>query len=383
MFNPTAQEPPHKKREEEEALLSSIPDAVALSIFARVSRLDHAALSLVSPRYRSLVVSPDLYTTRSLMGCTEMSLYVCLSSPPPGPVTTRWLICRLGKPRDAKNMTTNRLCLLPSSPSQPSESSVVVLEWGIYVIGGKINGKNTSSVLVLDCRTHKWHQVSSMGVARASAAAGVVDGKIYVSGGCKDMDSWDPKTQSWNILPSPGWNQSHDLIRGSVVVDDNLYAVNKGGNSVYYSPNEGELLYCCDTMGYLFWCEAEKLKCHESEGMVWTKVKGLKTLRRNVSGYDSRSRTVPFDGEIEELPTSYTFEAGVSKLSNFGGNIVVFWDIVVVGLNEGLEIWCAEISLERREPGEIWGKIEWSEAVMTTDPLLYSPEVLHSVSVNI
>ncbi|XP_010423607.1 PREDICTED: putative F-box/kelch-repeat protein At3g24610 [Camelina sativa] len=294
------------------------------------------------------------------MGCTDMSLYVCLSSPPPGPVTTRWLICRLGRPRDAKNMTTNRLYLLPSSPSQPSESSVVVLEWGIYVIGGKINGKNTSNVLVLDCRTHKWHQVSSMGVARASAAAGVVDGKIYVFGGCKDMDSWaevfDPKTQSWNILPSPSWNQSHDLIRGSVVVDEKVYAVSKGGNSVYYSPNEGkwgkgncdsflinkkfclicELLYCCDTMGCLFWCEAEKLKCHESEGMVWTKVKGLKTLQMNVSGYYSRFRTVPFDGEIEELPTSYTFEAGVSKLSNFGGNIVVFWDIVVLVL---MRVW--------------------------------------------
>ncbi|KAL0800788.1 hypothetical protein Bca101_055963 [Brassica carinata] len=114
--------PPHKKRRNEEAsrLWSSLPDAVALSIVARLTRLDHAALSLVSKRHRSLVASPELCSTRSLIGCTEATLYVCLNIMP------------------------------DTNPS-----------WFILTL-------------------------PSMKMARASASANVIDGKIYVFGGCGD-----------------------------------------------------------------------------------------------------------------------------------------------------------------------------------------------------
>ncbi|KAL1200217.1 putative F-box/kelch-repeat protein [Cardamine amara subsp. amara] len=54
------------------------------------------------------------------------------------------------------------------------------------------------------------------------------------------------------------------------------------------------------------------------------------------------------------------------KLSSSGSNMLLFWDVLG---REKLEIWCAEISLERRrELGQIWGNIEWSEAIITLDP---------------
>lgn len=31
------------------------------------------------------------------------------------------------------------------------------------------------------------------------------------------------------------------------------------------------------------------------------------------------------------------------------------------------KLWCAEISLERRQGGEVWGKVEWSDQVMVVD----------------
>lgn len=181
-------EPPYKKRKEESSLLWPLPDDVALSCLARVPRSDHAALSLLSKSYRSLVASPELYKIRSLMGRTETDVYVCLRIPQP-----RRYILR-----------SSNLIPIPSFPSQPREgSSVVALDSGIYVIGGLIKGNPTCDVLLLDCGTHTWRHAPSMGVARACAAAAVIDGKIYVVGGCqvnKYSLSWgevfEPKTQT-------------------------------------------------------------------------------------------------------------------------------------------------------------------------------------------
>ncbi|CAF1738898.1 BnaC09g22030D [Brassica napus] len=49
-----------------------------------------------------------------------------------------------------------------------------------------------------------------MKVARKNPVAGIVDGKIYVMGGCKadETKNWaevfDPNTQTWESLPDPG-----------------------------------------------------------------------------------------------------------------------------------------------------------------------------------
>ncbi|CAF2183936.1 unnamed protein product [Brassica napus] len=152
--------PPQKKRRNEKASPRwwwSLPDAVALSIVARLTRLDHAALSLVSKRHRSLVASPELCRARSLIGCTEASLYVCLNiMPDPNP---SWFV-----------LTRNRqLRQIPSNPYQPlrsSSSSFLVVDWGIYVIGGIVNGNPTRDVWFLDCYSHTWHPVPSMKIAR-------------------------------------------------------------------------------------------------------------------------------------------------------------------------------------------------------------------------
>ncbi|KAF3594240.1 hypothetical protein DY000_02027524 [Brassica cretica] len=54
------------------------------------------------------------------------------------------------------------------------------------------------------------------------------------------------------------------------------------------------------------------------------------------------------------------------KLSNSGPNLLIFWDVLAP---HKLEIWCAEISLERRkETCEIRGNIVWPQVVITLDP---------------
>ena len=120
---------------------------------------------------------------------------------------------------------------------------MVVLDCSIYVIGGLIKGEQrTSDVWRLDCRTHVWHPVPSMGAARAYGAAGVVDGKIYVFGGCDVHGNYgevfDRETQTWNPLPPMPKRKKH--IHSSMVRDQKVYALDEKERTFYYSPREGK-----------------------------------------------------------------------------------------------------------------------------------------------
>ena len=57
---------------------SSLPHDVVLNCLARVSRSYSPILSLVSKSFRTLMTSPELHATRTLIGKTEDCLYVCL-----------------------------------------------------------------------------------------------------------------------------------------------------------------------------------------------------------------------------------------------------------------------------------------------------------------
>ena len=127
MYKYAPEVPPQSKRKktmnEASPSWSGLPDSVAVSCMARVSRLDQTALSLVSKKYRSLVTSPELCSTRSLIGCTEPSFFVCLRILPDP--TPRWFVLT----------GSRRLRPVPSHPYQaPESSSFVVVNWGIYVM---------------------------------------------------------------------------------------------------------------------------------------------------------------------------------------------------------------------------------------------------------
>ncbi|ESQ38628.1 hypothetical protein EUTSA_v10028916mg [Eutrema salsugineum] len=196
-------------------LWSLLPDAVAVNCLAHASRLDLAALAVASKCHRSLVASPDLWDLRWRMGCRETYFYVCLRIIPDP--TPQWFILN-------RNRRLGPIPI-PWNPYQAQESSsFVVVDRGIYIIGGLINGNLTSDVFFLDYFFHTWRRVPSMKMARACASASLVDGKIYVLGGCgEDADSsnwveiFDPKTQTWGnwFLPKLSYN-----IHQSVVIEE-------------------------------------------------------------------------------------------------------------------------------------------------------------------
>ncbi|KAL0886832.1 hypothetical protein Bca101_010815 [Brassica carinata] len=313
-----------------------------------------AALSMVSKRYHSLVASPDLYKIRSLIGRTETLVYICLRTYK-GVPSVRWYI-----PRRRKTLDASDLILIPSLPSQPLEaSSVVVLDSSIYVIGGLIKGEQrTSYVWRLDCRTRVWHPVPSMAASRAYGAAGVVDGKIYVFGGCDVHDNYgevfDPDTQTWNPLPPmPKRKGGKKHIHSSMVTDHKVYAFDEKERTFYYSPREVE------TELYF---GANRIIDRWEEKRI---MDGRPPLKM-----DKCWRRLRF----ERLHPG-------ARMCSSGGKIVLFWDDTQSGY---LHIWSAEISLERLQGGEIWGNIERSNIVMPAfERFKAHKKVLHSVSVTL
>ncbi|XP_018470107.2 F-box/kelch-repeat protein At4g39560-like [Raphanus sativus] len=372
--------------------LSMLPDEMALSCLARVSRSDHASLSLLSKWHRSVVGSPELYDFRSLLGFTENRIYLCLRIPPDP--NHRWFTL------SPKTPLNRRLVPVRSYFYQPPEASCMVAHGcGIYIMGGRIGGRATSSVLFLDCRSHTWSTLPSMGMARYSAVAGVVDGKIYVLGGCDGWESgkwgevFDPRQQTWDALPMPPPQCDYPLVCESIVIEEEkLVVMNGSGVCLSYKPSDGKwkkgysdisgikrcwhvienVVYCSLSGGRILWCEPSELEWNEK--MEWGEVMGLEALRDTLAA----SKLVNYGGRVSDqweicrrseqmLGTMENDEIFPGhKLSNSGPNMLIFWDVLAP---HKLEIWCAEISLERRKKTcEIIGNIVWSEAVMTLDP---------------
>ncbi|EOA22166.1 hypothetical protein CARUB_v10002734mg [Capsella rubella] len=158
------------------------------------------------------------------------------------------------------------------------------------------------------------------------------------------------------------------------------------------------LIYCLNMKGSIYWCEPDELDLREPDGMMDTKeVKGLGPLKWSLF----RSRVIHFGEHLRHRWEVDKIKHGITpqtkpmfsisheledllpgaRLSNSGGgNIMPFWDIIE---GDHLEIWCAEISLERRQGGDVWGNIEWSNAVMIIDPFLDRYKVLYSASVTL
>ncbi|CDY47742.1 BnaA02g16530D [Brassica napus] len=181
---------------EEVCGLTSLPVDVVTNCLVHVSRFDLAALAMTSKAHRSLATSPSLWDLRWRMKRIEPSYYVCLHIFPDS--VPRWFILHPVK-RQLKP-------LLPLWCTE-SGSSFMVVDWGIFIIGGLVNGKPTSNVTMFDCFEHAWYKIPPMKMARAFASANVIDGKLYVFGGCgDDVDSsnwaevYNPRTYTWDFL---------------------------------------------------------------------------------------------------------------------------------------------------------------------------------------
>ncbi|KAF8097741.1 hypothetical protein N665_0281s0006 [Sinapis alba] len=369
-------EPTQKKKKkipEPPSSFSSLPQEIKETILARVSRWNYPCLSLVSKSFRSVLSSMEIYKTRSQIGVMETCVYVCLKLPnqPCGSWFSLWTnpnkkrTKRRGKTKFKRDSSGNSVVPTPfSSLHSPPLPHYIATTVGseIYIIGGP-DGEPSSSVRILDCRSHTWRYGPNMNVARDDAYTALLDGKIYVMGGCDTdhaystnwIEVFDVRTQSWTALPCFVPNVDDELRHAYFIIvnvcQGKVY-VAANGKDYTYEPEDGtwklvrekssfflansvevwcemdNVLCCCTDLGYLMWSTCE------IEGREWREIKGLGELR-------------------EHLKIGKEF-----GMVNYGGKLLVMWH-PYSDLCMRNKIWYAKICLESRCNGrEVWGKVE-------------------------
>ncbi|CAA7012927.1 unnamed protein product [Microthlaspi erraticum] len=371
-----------KKMEEPSSTLQiltqnpSLPDELLMTCVARTSRLDYPTLSLVSKSFGSLLASPELYKVRSMLGHTDLCLYVCFKSSYESRLFT---LCRkpdqtltlANKEKKKKTSSGYALVRVPLHHS-PGDGSPVLVAVGsdIYNIGSEsYYNEPSSSVSVMDCRFHTWHETTSKRVDRMLLSASVVDRKIYVAGSHKDsleesFEVFDTETQVWETLPIPPEFPPRDLkdfkvLKSKSECFEGKFHVNTHDGVFCYNPKEGRwdksaprmssLCFsepCCEIGNVLYtFCDDGVLIWFDTKVRRWRNLKSLVGLPRLPPGVSGR-------------------------MVDYGGNMVVLWDENLRSSGEKM-IWCAEIALERCENCKIWGKVEWFDHVLTV-PMGYS-----------
>nr|VDC88552.1 unnamed protein product [Brassica oleracea] len=174
------------------SLIPSLPEDVIIDILARVSRWEYPTLSLVSKQFRSLVVLPELYAKRSLLGCTQHCLYIVLYEGENN--LYRWyILCR-------KANGNRSLVRIPSLPPLTSGESSVAVGSKIYVFG---SGIAKTSAYCIDCRSHTVQPLPSMPVPISYTMAGIIKEKIYVMDYVEDCKNiimlFNTKTHMWDL----------------------------------------------------------------------------------------------------------------------------------------------------------------------------------------
>ncbi|XP_010480644.1 PREDICTED: F-box/kelch-repeat protein At5g38670-like [Camelina sativa] len=364
--------PPQSTTTQESSPFASLPYDLLLNCLARVPRLYYLTLSLVSKSFRSLLASSDLYKARSRLGRTETCLYVCFEGPLGSLPGSRWFtLCR--KPDAVLTSKKTRLSSgyvlakvpFPQDPDErvPVFTGLVAVGSNIYSIGPERSLAyefSPTPIYVLDCWSHTWHEAPCLHMNLKELSASVLDQKIYVAGCSKygylnsSVEVFYTTTQTWDPKPIPCSETFQSCYYRTRCLDGKFHVV--GDNEVIaYNSKEGrwdrvgkDIGWHMDTDSY---CEIDnvlysafngKIIWYDTEVSRWRVLKGLVGLP-----------VFPFDYK------------GI-RLADYGGKMVVLWhERYPHGDSLKKTIWCAEITLEKRKCGEIWGEVEWVDHLLT------------------
>ncbi|CAN7061126.1 unnamed protein product, partial [Brassica rapa subsp. trilocularis] len=343
------------RREDEQppeptSLITSLPKDVIFDILTRLPRYEYSTLSLVSKQFRSLVRSPELYERRSLIGVTEPFFYALFYDSQSR--NTRWNILH------RKANGNLRLSLIHSLPAMDDYGSFVAVGSSIYVFGGS-DDHTKYRALKIDCRLHTVEQLPSMPVPMSNPIADIIDGRIYVIGdhyeeSKKVMVVFNTESQLWELVTTKlNIEFGHTCLTRYAVMDGKLYMRDNVQSNVYEPKQCKWEREREERLNFHNWRNAsvvDNILYYYDFDYCWNKLRS----------YDPKQRYWGVvEGLEESLPkTRHSYWTGTASC---GGKLALVFP------NEGWRtsyLRCAEISLEKREEGEIWGKFEWRDQVL-------------------
>lgn len=213
----------------------------------------------------------------------------------------------------------------------------------------------------MDCRSHTWHEAPSMQIVPSNPRTSVLDGKIYVvEGSSKDVGSskylievFDLKTQTWELVESPGAEIRGTYISNSLVIKGNIYFF--GDKTLVYKLNENIWEVVGLEMHLLamnIWLAAISDGYYEIDNVIY-----CYRFKKLLEWYDYEEGASKVLKGLEELPKLPTDKSRVRLMKYGAGKIVVFWDKNFHAFSSKKMNWCTEIALERRNKHEIYEKV--------------------------
>ena len=126
-------------------------------------------------------------------------------------------------------ITWNSIADLPSERGWLPPTACVLND-KIYVIGGTGTNEVSAGVEVYDPATDTWEVKQSLNVARWGHSAEVVNGKIYVMGGCAEgigpgltsIEEYNPADNTWTEIGHMSFGR---IGFGSCVIGSKIYVV--------------------------------------------------------------------------------------------------------------------------------------------------------------
>ncbi|RID52099.1 hypothetical protein BRARA_H02721 [Brassica rapa] len=339
-------------------LIPSLPDDATLDIVARVPRSHYPTLSLVSKSFRKLIASSKLYKRRSQLGITQHRLFAVLRNSNTGDFSLYILHRKLN--------CTNRLVLVLPLPPMSSRGSYVP-------VGSKVYAFNDIDALSIDCTSHTVHPIADIPQRMAYKVVNAVGKKVYVLGDSfchvieegggwwkgwrKAVTVFDAETQSWGaklvkedmaIGLGPFWSDS-------VVMEGKVYmkgCINR--NSFVYGPVGKKWEVMDEVMNSKDWEGA----CVVDDVLYYHDCSEKAVLR----AFDPKQRCWSVVSGLEEFLAAETAKSKWCDAVSYGEKkLALFFP----KKHEGSKvICCAEIALERRQGGEIWGKMESCDVVV-------------------
>ncbi|CAN6986115.1 unnamed protein product [Brassica oleracea var. botrytis] len=355
-----AVEPPWKKMKPNPSPPSflSLPDVIILNCLARVSKSYYPILSLVSKSFRSLILSIELNHARFHHKTQESLFSICLQLPD-RPLPSWFTLWIQPDQIEKKKATLVQLVQVPSSYA--SREPLFLRRVGSDIYALRQRYPPSQVMLVRHNENVLWSNAPSMTVARVNPVACVLHGKIYVFGGCKaneSAESWgevlDIKARTWEPLPDPGDELRFSSVIRKIEITQGKFYVrsNEEKDSVYdpktrkwkATPKAREGDSRCMVGNIYYACRAKSCMWYDKECNEWKQVKGLSSFNKN-------------------------YRSGLIEIVNYCGKLLIMWDkLAQPRLRRNCQektICCAMVALEKRQNGQVWGKVEWSNGVLT------------------